>query len=80
MYVLKRETSLDPCTHYRIGSLCREQHALGTGWFPLGTGSAERKLSAQGSRHRWAVKEPFAESHVRSTRYTCAGSGKALGK
>jgi hypothetical protein len=58
--------------HYRIGSLCREQHALGTGWFPLDTGSAERKLSAQGTRHRPAGKELCAESPNKSSQHTCA--------
>jgi hypothetical protein len=51
--------------------------ALGTGWFPLGTGSAKRKLSAQAlprgsSRHRPAGKELCAESPNKSSQHTCA--------
>jgi hypothetical protein len=34
-----------------------------------------RLLSAQPTRQRWAGEEPFAESHVRYSRYTCAESG-----
>jgi hypothetical protein len=64
--------------HYRIRRLCREHLTLGRGTIPLGSGCAERELSAQRTRHRWAGEEPFAESHVRSTRYTCAESGILL--
>jgi hypothetical protein len=64
--------------HYWIPRLCREHLTLGRGTIPLDRGCAERKLSAQRTRHRWAGEEPFAESHVRSTRYTCAESGILL--
>jgi hypothetical protein len=65
-------------SHYRILWFCRERDALGTGPIPLGTACTEREYSAERSRHRWAGKDLFAESHVRCSRYTCAERGVLL--
>jgi hypothetical protein len=66
--------------HYRIIWLCRERDALGTGPIPLGTPCAEREHSTQCTRHRWAGKDLFAVSHVRSSRYMCQMGNIALDK
>jgi hypothetical protein len=62
-----------PISHnYWTQHICGEQRTLGTSSFPLGTTSAERKHSTQATLHSWAGKGPFAESHLRPSRYTCA--------
>jgi hypothetical protein len=52
--------------HYRIFRLCRERDALGTDTIPLGRACAERKPSAQCTRHCLAGKELYAESQVQA--------------
>jgi hypothetical protein len=49
--------------HYRNRRLCREPDPLGTGLYALGTACAERELSAERSRHRWAGTGGSAQSH-----------------
>jgi hypothetical protein len=63
--------------HYRIPRLCREQHPLGTGLIALGTAYAERELSAERSRHRWASTGGSAESHGPNSRHSCAESPRS---
>jgi hypothetical protein len=60
--------------HYRNPRLYRERDPLGTGLIALGTASAERELSAERSRHRWAGKGRSAVSHGPNTRQSCAES------
>jgi hypothetical protein len=60
--------------HYRNPRLCREQDPLGTGLIALGTACAERELSAERSRHRWAGKGGFAESQGPNSRHSYAES------
>jgi hypothetical protein len=61
-------------THYRNRPLCREPDPLGTGLYALGTACAERELSAERSRHRWAGTGGSAESHGPNSRHSCAES------
>jgi hypothetical protein len=60
--------------HYRNRGLCREPDPLGTGLYALGTACAERELSAERSRHRWAGIGGSAESHGPNSRHSCAES------
>jgi hypothetical protein len=60
--------------HYRNRGLCREPDPLGTGLYALGTACAERELSAERSRHRWAGTGGSAESHGPNSRHSCAES------
>jgi hypothetical protein len=61
----------DLVTHYRNRGLCREPDPLGTGLFALGTACAERELSAERSRQRWAGTGGSAESHGPNSRHSC---------
>jgi hypothetical protein len=65
--------------HYRNPRLCREQDPLGIGLIALGTACAERELSAERSRHRWAGKDGSAESHT-TVNARFANSAKLLAK
>jgi hypothetical protein len=60
--------------HYRNPRLCRERDPLGTGLFALGTACAERELSAERSRHRWAGTGGSAESLGPNSRHSCGES------
>jgi hypothetical protein len=60
--------------HYRKPRLCREPDPLGTRLIALGTACAERELSAERSRHRWAGKGGSAESQGPNSRHSCAES------
>jgi hypothetical protein len=68
----QREISSNP--HYRNPRLCRERDPLGTGLIALCTACAERELSAEGSRHRWAGRGRSVESQGPNSQHSCAES------
>jgi hypothetical protein len=63
-----------PPVHYQNPGLYREQDPFGTGLIALGTACAERELSTERSRHRWAGIGGSAESHGPKSRHSCAKS------
>jgi hypothetical protein len=63
-----------PLIHYRNPRLCRERDPLGTGLIALSTACAERELSAERSRHRWAGKGRSAVSQGPNSRHSCVVS------